>query len=366
MAKQTIPVMRPLLPSLRMLERYLNKVDDNRWYSNYGPLEVELTGRLTEELAGNHVVLASSGTSAIQAAILATAGRATAQKDLAVVADFTFMATGYSAEAAGYSLALHEVDPDTWQLDPTVLLNAPYLDRVGVVVPVGAMGRPVCQQAWQEFQRITGIPVVIDNAAGFAAIHQDPARYIGEIPMAVSFHATKPLPMAEGGAVICSDQEMVADVQACLNFGFRHGRESVLAATNGKLSEYHAAIGLVSLDIWPETLTNYRTVADLYRASLKVVDTPGRLFVGGDVAPCYALLELAGNDDVERVSNQLSLHGIDTRLWYGNGLSAQKYFNLSASALNYKANPLLLGLPMSQDLNEANIRRVAEALEDGR
>ena len=55
----------------------------------------------------------------------------------------------------------------------------------------------------------TGVPVVIDAAAGFDAIASKQLAVTAEIPVAVSFHATKVFGTGEGGAILCSDAELV-------------------------------------------------------------------------------------------------------------------------------------------------------------
>ena len=49
-AGPAIPVLRPQLPSAERLLPYLRRIDDARIYSNWGPLSVELEGRLAERL----------------------------------------------------------------------------------------------------------------------------------------------------------------------------------------------------------------------------------------------------------------------------------------------------------------------------
>ena len=43
-----IPIFRPSLPIYDQLVPYLKRIDDNGWYSNYGPLSSEREGRIAE------------------------------------------------------------------------------------------------------------------------------------------------------------------------------------------------------------------------------------------------------------------------------------------------------------------------------
>ena len=128
------------------------------------------------------------------------------------------------------------------------------------------MGRPVPQNPWRAFEQRTGIPVIIDGGASFECVSATPERFLGEIPTVLSFHATKSFSTAEGGGIITTVSAHIMRLQAALNFGFGGGRDSKCANVNGKMSEYHAAIGLAQLDGWQEKSLALREVADLYRS----------------------------------------------------------------------------------------------------
>ena len=115
------------------------------------------------------------------------------------------------------------------------------------------------------FPEQTGIPVVIDAAASFEAISDEPSRLLSELPVALSFHATKAFATGEGGCVITTDAELATSVTRSLNFGFYEDRESRSASTNGKMSEYHAAVGLAELDAWPAKHHAFLRMAETYK-----------------------------------------------------------------------------------------------------
>ena len=192
---ETVPVLRPRLPSADRLLPYLRRIDATRTYSNHGPLVLEFEERLAKHLrlGPRSVVATSSGTAALVGAILAVAGRPTGKRRYAVVPAYTFVATPIAVEQCGYSPYLADIDPLTWMLDPAAIPAHPERDLIGLVVPVSPFGRPVPLEPWLRFRDVTGIPVVIDAAASFEGISDAPARLLGDIPIALSFHATKSL-----------------------------------------------------------------------------------------------------------------------------------------------------------------------------
>ncbi len=159
-------------------------------------------------------------------------------------------------------------------LDPDRLTRHPILAQVGVVIPVAPFGRPVPQQPWLEFRDRTGIPVVIDGAASFTVPSQN---FVGALPVAVSFHATKGFGTGEGGAVVSTDTNLITQVMRSLNFGFLGSRDSSVASVNGKMSEYHAAVGLAEFDGWEQKRRAFQDVASCYRQAMEAAGFRDRI-----------------------------------------------------------------------------------------
>lgn len=357
-------MLRPRLPVLSRLEPYIRRIDESRIYSNWGPLVTELERRLDEPL-GARVVSASSGTSALVGACLAVAGRASAERPIAVLPAFTFVATAVAVAECGYEVYLADVDAATWALDPARLVRDVDLSRVGLVVPVAPYGRPVPQDAWRAFQDETGMPVVVDAAASFELLLGDPSSYVGEIPVTLSLHATKTFSSGEGGCVLCASDELAERVMQALNFGFRDSRDSASASINGKLSEYHAAVGLAELDGWSDKQEAVRRVSESYARAFDDAGVRSQLVVWPDVASCYTLLACADGEDATSVAAALAAASIDYRFWYAGGVQKNTHF----ADVTHEPLPVteqlaarLVGLPAAIDLDEPAIARIAHAV----
>lgn len=370
-AGATIPVLRPRLPRAERLLPYLRRIDATRIYSNFGPLVLELERRLAERLGlpAHALVSANSGTSGLVACVLALAGRATVQRPLALMPSYTFVATGVAAQECGYQPLLLDVRSDDWQLDAAAVAAHPRLDEVGVVMPVAAYGRPVDPAPWLAFEERTGIPVVVDGAASLEPVGEAAARWLGRIPVVFSLHATKGLATGEGGAVACTDPARAARIGQALNFGFSGSRESRSPSTNGKMSEYHAAVGLAELDGWDGKSAALQRVVAHYRRRADAAGLGARLSTAPAVCSSYVLFEAADTAHATRVQAALARDGIEYRLWYGLGLHRQPSFaDCPADPLPVTEflAPRLLGLPMAPDLDDAQVARVIAALAEAR
>lgn len=363
-------VCSPLLPSASEIASYLETLDRTRWYTNRGHLVQELETRLsrcfgTQASAPDVVVTTATGTAALEAAILATSGRATAERPLALLPSYTFAATALAAERCGYQPFFLDIDPETWALDPDLLLTHPAAPEAGVIVAVAPYGRLPDMRALERVQARLGVPVVVDGAAAFEQVLGSPEVISDVVPIAVSFHATKTFSTGEGGAVLWRNQEGRELICQATNFGFLHSRECRMAGFNGKMSEYHAAVGHAMLDRLEVRLTAYEAVAADYKAAVAAHALPGTLFVGGAVSSAYALFLAETVAEAQALRDGLQASRVGWRRWYEEGLHAMSHF------AGCRADPLpvtadisarLIGLPMAPDLSPGDIARVVQTL----
>ena len=360
-------VKKPLLPKADELLPYLRSIDRRRWYSNWGEVNNELEKRFCSHfsLGEGHCVTASSGTDAITGSLIATAGRASAEKPYCVMPSYTFVATAAAAMNAGYRPLLLDIDPASFALSPRSVLEHPRLAEVGAIVLVAPYGRPVELGAWQALSRQTGIPIVLDAAAGFDAIASDLGAVSRNIPVVLSLHATKVFGTGEGGAILCADTALAENCRRALNFGFMDSRSALVPGINGKMSEYHAAVGLAEFDGWPAKRGAFIRVAQDYREEAARSGLADRVLAETGWASPYILYHAASAADADRVIARLDAAAIDHRHWYGPGLHRQPAYAVHAEGplpATDDVAPRLIGLPMSVDLSAQEIARVVTAL----
>ncbi len=358
-APARIPVARPLLPDTASLTPYLTRIDEGRWYSNFGPLLTDLERRLTARLAKPaQLATVANGTLAITLALQALGCE---PGDLCVIPAWTFTATAHAVRQAGLEPWLLDVDPDTWMLDPAAvvaaLATAP--GPVAAIVPVAAFGRMPDLDAWAKVARHTGVPVVVDGAAAFDALNRAP------VPVTVSLHATKSVSTGEGGFIASDDADFIARFKALTTFGFEGDRYSRVTATNAKLSEYAAAVGLASLDAWSHTRTRLSFLAQQIRATLAL--TPQIGFQKGWGATWLSSVCVVATPDgrASQIAAALAQAGIDTRAWWGEGIHHQPAFEgalRTALPVTDRLAASTLGLPFYVDMPDTEIWRLVDAL----
>jgi len=309
------------------------------------------------------VISAASGTSALVGAILAVAGRISPDRPLCFLPGYAFVAAPLAAELCGYTPYIVDVDEQTWAIDPEKLSEHRQIDKAGVVICVAPYGRRFSQSAWTRFVQKTGVPVIIDAAAGVETLVDDAQDLIGLAPIVLSFHATKAFGLGEGGAVICGDPAKARATRIALNFGFNGTRETVSAGLNGKMSEYHAAIGLAELDGWSEKRSRLLGAAGAYREMAKAAGVI--IHTAPEISSVYSLFEAPCEADARVAQAGLAKAGIEERLWYGRGIHREAYFKNCARdplPIVEALAPRLIGLPTALDLTMESVKRIVATL----
>jgi dTDP-4-amino-4,6-dideoxygalactose transaminase len=279
---------------------------------------------------------------------------------------WTFVASAAAVWAAHLRPHFVDVSPDTWMLDPLVLRQRDDLADVGAVMVVSAFGAPIDMSSWDAFTAATGVPVIVDAAASFDAVSSVPISQPTSTPAMISFHATKAFGIGEGALVISRDEHFASRVREFCNFGFCQGLESERLGYNGKLSEYHAAVGLCALDVWAERRAALMELTRAYSDDLNAIEAVGLLpgFGAGWVS-CYCNVRLDG--DAQRIADGLHADGIETRRWWRRGVHRQPAYAAEfrdALPVTEQLAEQVLALPFFHDLSLDQRDRVVRSLSN--
>jgi dTDP-4-amino-4,6-dideoxygalactose transaminase len=356
----TIPIMRPKLPSWERLAPYMTQIDASRVYSNFGPLVLSLEERLAARfgLASSQITTLANATLGLT---LALAAQGAQPGTLCVMPAWTFIASAHAATMAGLIPYFVDVDKETWALNPevvaSVMSEAPA--AVGAIMPVAPFGRPIDIGSWDRFRSRTGLPVVVDAAAGFDAMSP------GSVPAVVSMHATKIHGAGEGGFVASTDSEVINDIRTRSNFGFRGSRDSAMHSANAKLSEYHAAVALAGLDEWSTARDEWMAVASAYRDELSELNQVWTQDgMGHSWIATTCVLEMTERA-TPRIEQELASAAIDTRRWWGSGAHTHpvtaRYPRASLDVTEGLARSTI-AVPFYRDMRRSEVQAVAGAV----
>jgi dTDP-4-amino-4,6-dideoxygalactose transaminase len=367
-----IPLLVPDLPTADELLPWLQRIDKNRWYTNFGPLVLEFESALRRYLSNRpsgssqgeiSLTTVSSGTAAIELALLA---RALPERSRVLLPAFTFSATCTAIQRAGLRPVFSDVDEKSWMLTPDIACAALRHIRFDLVLPVATFGCPQPTNEWDEFSRETGIPVLIDAAAGFGN------QEIGERGIVTfSLHATKTFGVGEGGLVAARTPEFIEKVRRLSNFGI--GVDGIIrqGGDNAKMSEYHAAVGLAQLTRWARLRERNKMIWQAYQRGLKPLGGQIGFQQGAEERVHSQMPVLVPAGQVSRLTTWLTEQGIETRRWYCPPLPKHPAFSdIPCIGSDGKQDlPVtarladgLLGLPFHTSLKESQIEYICERL----
>ncbi len=373
-ALNAIPLLVPQLPDARALLPYLRQIDRNHWYSNFGPLVRQLEARIGASFAdagarGVAIVTVSNATAGLELALRALGLPANAY---VLVPAFTFVATATAVLSAGLTPICADVDASTWQLSPEIAEAACKVADISAVLPVCVFGQSVSTGAWDAFHTRTGIPVVIDAAAAFGNL-LDP----GPTCAVFSMHATKPLSAGEGGFVATRSPVFAEAITQLSNFGINLTRPNVAPigvsttiGINAKLSEYHAAVGLASLDVWPQTVARRKGLFVEYKEIMERRCGNSVRFQDAPADAIRSVLAFVSGDGRTRsnIEAALATRKIGTRRWYCPTVDQHPAFahiDHLPIITAHEIGDRVVGIPFHLFLDKVAMERVAGAIRAG-
>lgn len=306
-----IALNAPLKPNLKKVIAYLEQVNENGWYTNFGPLHELLTKRLEDYLGVNNLLLVSNGTLAIQVACKAL------NINSAITTPFSFVATTSSLLWQGINTAFSDIDPQTYNLCPIELDKALKQDgHYDGVVATHVYGNPCDVEGIANIASKHNKKVVYDAAHAFdVKVGKQSILNFGEAST-LSFHATKVFHTVEGGAIVFKHQADYERARQLINFGIKASGVLGEPGINAKLNEYQCAVGLTLLDDIEGVIKHRTELFNLYRDELKdYVGLPGwhaQASLNGAYMPIY----IANPDLQKNVMDSLASNNIQSRRYF--------------------------------------------------
>lgn len=260
-------VTRPVLPSkTEYAGSVVSGIFDRGYLTNQGPVAVELERRLAEHLGVLHYVSMSSGTSALLIAL-----RALDLSGEVITTPFTFPATTHCIEWNGLTPVFCDIDPDTYNIDPGKIEEL-ITPRTTAILPVHVFGNPCDVEGIQEIADRYRLRVIYDAAHAFGVSWNGrPIVEWGDLSTH-SFHATKVFHTAEGGGVTAPTIEMAEKLSLLRNFGIVNENSVSGVGLNGKMSELHAGLGTLVLEMMAEERAKREILVERYYEGLAGID----------------------------------------------------------------------------------------------
>jgi dTDP-4-amino-4,6-dideoxygalactose transaminase len=337
-----------------------------------GPEVAELEATLATFCGAKHCVGVSSGTDALQIALMAEGiGRG----DAVFLPAFTYTATAEVPLVLGATPVFVDIDPRTFQMDPQHLqMRIDQVRHAGKLRPRAIIGVDLFGQPadWPSIAAIgakQGLFVLDDCAQSFGArLHNQRLGRFGDAT-ATSFFPSKPFgAYGDGGALFTESDERAALYRSLRTHGEGTTRYEVLrTGMNGRLDTLQAAVLLAKFTVFEQELALREAIARQYDALLSArVVTPLRVAGGMSAWAIYAILlaDRAARDDLQ---HRLRAAGVPTAIYYPLPLHHQPAYrdhhDGTALPVSEDIATRILALPIHPDLTEEEVRVVAAVID---
>ena len=262
---EPVPFVQPRIEPNEALMDGLGSTLRSGRLTNGGPAVTRFEREAAAWLGVGDVAAVSSGSDAMVLALTALEPGSGA----AVLPAYTFIATLAAVTRCGLQPVFCDIDPDTWTLDPVALQRILQGRRdVRLVMPVNVFGVPPDLPAVCAAARAAGAKVLYDDAHGMGTRVAGSGLLDGPDAVAFSLHATKVLPVGEGGLVVAQDPAVLREVRRLRNHGLAQDPFESSPGWNAKMTESAALLGLHALTTLDDVMVRRCEYGARLRAAL--------------------------------------------------------------------------------------------------
>lgn len=324
-----------------------------------GPTVEAFEAAFADYVGRRHAIGVGSGTDAVALALRAAGVR---PGDEVVVPSLTAHGTAAAVMLIGARPRYADVDPVTRVISPATV--EPHLgSEVTAVVAVHLHGHPASADELRRLCDRHGL-LLIEDAAQAHGTRQESGAHVGGDghAAAFSFYPTKTLGApGDGGAVVTDDDALAARVRQLRSYGWDGRRIAVVAGTNSRLDEIHAAALQVLLPHLDAAVEERREVAARYRTAL--AGAPVGLPLQARGATYHQFVVTVRHRDLVR--QRLAEAGIGTAIHYPVGLHLQPGLAVETPSRLPVTDELcrtMVSLPIQPEVVAGSVEKVAVAL----
>jgi dTDP-4-amino-4,6-dideoxygalactose transaminase len=305
-----------------------------------------------------------SGTSALELALRAYH---IGPGDEVITAANTFIATALAISYTGATPVLVDVDPLTYNMDPTGLEEA-ITERTKAVIPVHLYGQAADMDPILELAHERQLVVIEDACQAHGATYK--GKRVGSMgdAAAFSFYPAKNLgAYGDGGAVVTNDARIAQAVHMLRNYGQSKKYVHDMRGYNRRLDTLQAAVLLAKLKYLDQWNAARREHAQRYRQQLAGADVAAPVAADyGDPVWHLYVIRTQGRDGLRK---HLAERGVSTGIHYPVPIHLQQaYADLGYGQGSFpvteQASDQVLSLPMYAELTPEQIAYVAEAIKE--
>lgn len=353
------------------VDNIIQKVLDSSAFIK-GPFVKRFQSNLESYLDVNHVIPCGNGTDALQLALMALDFEPGSE---VITTPFTFVATVEVICLLGLKPVFVDVDPHTFNLDPSKI-EAAITDNTRCIIPVHLFGQAADLSPIMTIADKYNLKVIEDTAQAIGCQYttEEGSQFCGTIADigTFSFFPSKNLGCyGDGGAVCTNDEALAKRINLYGNHGSTRKYHYDSIGINSRLDGIQAAILDVKLGHLEEYTSARVEAADRYDQLLSEVEEiaiPLRDMKSNHVFHQYTIKVDNGSRDA--LKDHLAAAGIPTAIYYPSAIHVQEVY----APYHKDQSPLqvtdalcgsVLSLPMHTELDWEMQKYITDHIKEG-
>lgn len=352
-----IPVTKPYLPSREHYKEMVDEIWDRQWLTNNGPLLQRFEKEVNRFLGTKNTSVVTSGTTALQLALktLEPGGEI-------ITTPFSYVATTSAIVWEGFTPIFADIEPGFLCIDPKEV-EKKISGETKAILATHVYGNPCDVEALERISAKHDIPLFFDAAHAFGSEYRGQSVLTcGDISI-LSFHATKLFHTINGGAVFCKSAEVKEQMDRFRNFGHIGVNAFDGTGINGKMCEFHSAMGLLNLEVADELIATRKKQWLFYGkgiegSELKTIvlrDEPG---YNGAYFPVIFQSAASLNSAIHKAE----VRGIELRKYFSPSLNTLEYVAYQKCPISEDISERICCLPLYFDLTDIEQEEILEII----
>lgn len=255
-----IQVTKTFFPPIEIYHNQLQRIWENKWLSNRGPLIIELEEIIKNQLALQeaNMIIMNNGTVPLQIAL-----KLLGKEGEIITTPFSYVATTAAIVWENCTPIFVDINPEYLTIDETRIEES-ITDKTTCILATHVFGNPCNIEVIEKIAKKYNLSVIYDAAHCFGVSYNGKSIFeYGDISTC-SFHATKLFHTGEGGALFTKNHELFHKCFYSHAFGHLGPTDFHGVGINGKLSELQAAMGLSVIPYMDMILEERKKVIDFY------------------------------------------------------------------------------------------------------
>jgi dTDP-4-amino-4,6-dideoxygalactose transaminase len=355
-AQQPTYVTVPFLPPYEEYTELQKTIWERQWLTNQGPLAKELEAKLAAYLGLDALHLVANGTLALQLTY-----HAFQLQGEVLTTPFTYIATSSSLLWEGCQPRFADIDPETFNLDPAAARRA-ITPQTKAIVATHVFGNACDIGGLASIANEAGIPLIYDASHAFGTTYHGKSLFAYGDASTLSLHATKLFHTVEGGFITSPHPDTLTTVERTRRFGHDTPETFSHVGINAKMSEFHAAMGLVNLRYADQLQASRKRQCELYRKILG--SSPDFQFQkiqdGCTYNHAYMPVLLPDTTSVERIITRLAEAKVYPKRYFHPSLADLPHLGLHGHCPHaHDIASRILCLPLSHTYSDELIEAIA-------